>query len=455
MLTSPEKALDLALGALPASERRADLIGIALGVVTGLNPDSALGRVARLEERERERALRALFWSWAFSDPSAAWNGAIAHAGSFMPWKHIAEQWAERDPHSAFDTILNHPMAYPKDWLLPVFVDWSRSDATSAANWAASQGWGIDARLLGEMAQVALAFLSVQAPKEVPSLFATFPGAERRLFSLLTPVFWEQIDQLVGSDAQAHLDWYAAQSIGWLRELSARRIAQAYVRFDQEAALNWFLALPEKEANFALDPIVRHIDQADPLRAESVVLGFDRPERVERGIDSIVSARVCPREEDAYGEGRPRSEITQSDLTTMREWVATRAPAELRGRIYPLLFICWSSIDLVGAVRALSSIEVPSERLTASLPLLLIVQDAHSRHERDPSSNNPPPLEVVEILHNGLPEPLRQIDLLGAHILYSHYREIDPIQAEGFREASELYLQERREARIQRELMLE
>ena len=448
MQLSPKTAFDLALQAIPPSEQRADIVGIALGEFAAHDPRTAIARVIHLEYDERQRALRALLWSWAFRDPEAAWRKATTLRGSFQPWPHIAEQWAARDPHSAFDTALNQLMTIPKDWLIPLFIDWSKVDVRSAANWAASSERHFDWDIKKEMMQVAIARLSVAFPGEVPHVLALADEKGTQSFSSLTATFWDQINQLIGETPQGLMDWYAMQSADLLRQHGAKRVARSLAETDLDVALNWAMELPAHEGLIAIGPVVGLINQTDPAYAEAVVLGFQDPSLLQAGAKSIVSSSVCPADPSSEDVRPSLDQITQSDLTGMREWVANNLPHEVRRAVYPLLFVCWSKVDLGGAANALADIEIDSERLSAALPLVFLIRGAQHEHEQDPSSNFVPSPEAGEIVHEQISGLFKDMDSLGAHILYSLYSKIDPRRAEGYREAHEIYVQREQEARL-------
>ena len=452
MLMGEEDAFKLALQAMPIPQGRSEIIGIALGTVALRDPDLALQRVTSFTASERRTAIQLLFRYWAHAKPRNAWEYAANVHAEYQPWKQIAQKWVARDPESAFDAVVSRFWNREwEDWIFPLFVNWAEADPKSAATWAV----GFDAPRhgrRGELAQVAVAFLSVEQPEEVASLLAGPSAVNGPPISHLSPTFWDQLDSLLGQDPGALRDWHVAQSSGLLRELSVRRVAQTLVRSDQGEAMNWLFVLPQNEAVQALDPVVFHLDQTDSLYAESVVLGINRPDLLERGIKSIVNARACPKEFDPYDEGRPMDEITQDDLEAVRKWVATRVPMELRVRVYPALFLCWSSIDLTGAAHALSGIEVESQRLAATMPVHFLLQSAFREYEKDPSGD-PPSIEAMQRVHDGLPEPLKEQDLYGAHILYSHYKEQDSTKAEPYREGAERFVKRSEAQRVEREAM--
>lgn len=307
--------------------------------------------------KPREAALAAaerMLRRWARREPAAAWSVACTDGlvGGEALQRSVAQVWLESDPQTAMEAAMTDAVwqVLRVSWVADLAADWARAAPREVADWVLALPPSSGGKLLLAAAH---APLSVEAPGEALAFAREF-GDEEMSAAYYEPLYGRQLQALLGENPRALAVWLASQPDDSLRVSQTASIARLYTAAYPDEALQWALALPEKESAKALRVVVRATAKQDPGYAEDIVLSVIEPmAQAEAALGFAVHW--------ASERGQPEAAY---------RWVTEKLSRPVRLEVNEGLFVRWALRDATEAVSAAEQIADADERLTAKTAAL-------------------------------------------------------------------------------------
>jgi hypothetical protein len=244
-----------------------------------------------------------------------------------------------------------------------------------------------------QLASMALARLARVDPRGAFAVAQSLQGRSQALALQGVVLEWAQHDPAAAAEA--------AEQVG---NRPARHgmlfgVASAYAQHDLEGALQWAQRLEPEEGAMAVSVVFGALAQRDPLDATARIAGL---------TDETLQAHAA---------SALASHWAELDPAAAARWAENLPDDELRRAVIGNVMRIWSQYDRPSALRHAENLALPAERDAALMAML---------------QAQPPDAGFAASVFERLSDPAQRKE--AARMLYFGLREVDPAQAERYRE---------------------
>lgn len=342
-----------------------------------------------LAELDTQRLLEQLD-----TDPAAAWQAALAEASGPMRLQllgSVVRKWAQQDPRAALTavTALSNPtLRQPLEQ--QVVHRWAEREPQAAVDWVMSQS---PSPQQAQLAAMALNRLASSDPNTAFAIAESLQGQAQANALQQVLSAWAQQDPAAAADAAEQITSRQA------RHGALFSIGTAYARSDPQGALQWAQRLNGQEGRMAVSMVFNVMAQQDPLDAAAHIGVLS-----DEGLQAQATAAVA-------------SAWAQRDPPAAARWAENLTDDGLRRMAIGNVSQMWSHYDRPSALRHAESLALPADRDAAFLAML---------------QAQPQDAEFAGRVFERISDPEQRA--AAARLLYFTLREVDPRQAQRYRE---------------------